>query len=220
MFLPPIKFLRIANEFLAAYEVWGVSLPSRVAGEGRKVMCEQLLWKYLSKVGGLVKVHVAAAMIKQQGEDVVSSGGSFVSAVTGQMTYPVASLTLDSVRSYVMQGASFTQEMISSIPIGGSISPEVVVVAIVGVVIVVAIIGVVVVVSGGVSSILKLSFMIVGFLRRIVFYYLLHQSLGYGNNFFQGISLDLVFLLVLSVFAMVAACASRAAAIHQQLVVG
>nr|GEX09133.1 retrovirus-related Pol polyprotein from transposon TNT 1-94 [Tanacetum cinerariifolium] len=103
---------------------------------------------------------------------VVSIGGSFVSAVTYQMTYHVASLTLESARSYVMQGASFTQGMISSIPIGGSISPEgfvpsilllmviivmvlivvvilvVVVVAIVGVVIVVAIIGVVVVVVG------------------------------------------------------------------------
>nr|GEU28863.1 retrovirus-related Pol polyprotein from transposon TNT 1-94 [Tanacetum cinerariifolium] len=71
---------------------------------------------------------------------VVSSGGSFVSAVTGQMTYPVSSLTLDNVRSYVMQ---------------------VVIVAIVGVVIVVAIIRVVVFVGGGVSSILKLSFMII-----------------------------------------------------------
>ncbi|GJU02664.1 hypothetical protein Tco_1113002 [Tanacetum coccineum] len=44
--------------------------------------------------------------------------------VLGQMTYLVASLTLDSARSYVMHGASFTQGMISSIPIGGSISPE------------------------------------------------------------------------------------------------
>ncbi|GJZ00696.1 hypothetical protein Tco_0518125 [Tanacetum coccineum] len=42
----------------------------------------------------------------------------------GQMTYPVASLTLDSARSYVMQGAPFTKRSISSIPIGGSISPE------------------------------------------------------------------------------------------------
>nr|GEZ56295.1 reverse transcriptase domain-containing protein [Tanacetum cinerariifolium] len=89
--------------------------------------------------------------------------------VPSQMTYPVASLTLDSARSYVMQGASFTQGTISSIPISGSISPEgfwpsillmvimvtvviivvilvVVIVLIVGVVIVVAIIGVVVVV--------------------------------------------------------------------------
>ncbi|GJR47187.1 hypothetical protein Tco_1315290 [Tanacetum coccineum] len=62
----------------------------------------------------------------------------------------------------------------------------VVVVVIIGVVIVVAIIGVVVVV-GGVSSILKLSFVINGFLRRIVFYYLLHQHLGYGNGFLQSL---------------------------------
>ncbi|GKD90548.1 hypothetical protein Tco_1366055 [Tanacetum coccineum] len=55
---------------------------------------------------------------------VVSSGWSFVSAVPGQMTYPVTSSTLDSGRSYVMQGASFTQGTISSIPIGGSISPK------------------------------------------------------------------------------------------------
>ncbi|GKB13886.1 hypothetical protein Tco_0847809 [Tanacetum coccineum] len=44
--------------------------------------------------------------------------------IPGQMTYPVASLTLDSARSYVMQGAPFTKRSISSIPIGGSISPE------------------------------------------------------------------------------------------------
>nr|GFC09440.1 hypothetical protein [Tanacetum cinerariifolium] len=129
------------------------------------------------------------------------------------MTYPVTILTLDSARSYVMQGASFTQGVVSSIPIGGSISPGdflpsilllvmimvavvIVVVTVILVVIVVfkvviAIIGVVVVV-GDVSSILKLSFAIIGFLCRIVFYYLLHQSLGYGNSFFQG---DLVGLL-------------------------
>ncbi|GKF86376.1 hypothetical protein Tco_0254203, partial [Tanacetum coccineum] len=55
---------------------------------------------------------------------VVSSDWSLVSAVLGQMTYPVASLTPDSARSYVMQGAPFTQGTIPSIPIGGSISPE------------------------------------------------------------------------------------------------
>ncbi|GJX90233.1 hypothetical protein Tco_0343559 [Tanacetum coccineum] len=90
-------------------------------------------------------------------------------------------------------GASCTQGTVSSIPIVGSISPEgflslilllvviiatvvvtvVVVVAIVGVVIVVAVIGVVVVV-GGVSFIIKLSFMVIGFLYRIVFHYLLY----------------------------------------------
>ncbi|GJU54959.1 hypothetical protein Tco_1228673 [Tanacetum coccineum] len=45
-------------------------------------------------------------------------------AILGQMTYPVASPTLDSAGSYVMQGAPFTQGTIPSIPIGGSISPE------------------------------------------------------------------------------------------------
>ncbi|GKB97738.1 hypothetical protein Tco_0983875 [Tanacetum coccineum] len=64
----------------------------------------------------------------------------------------------------------------------------VVVVVIAGVVIVVAIIGVVVVV-GGVSSILKLLFVSIGFLRRIMFYYLLHQPLGYGNGFLQSLRL-------------------------------
>nr|GEX28598.1 retrotransposon protein, putative, unclassified [Tanacetum cinerariifolium] len=61
----------------------------------------------------------------------------------------------------------------------------VILVVIVVVKVVIVIIEVVVVV-GDVSSILKLSFVIIGFLRRIVFYYLLHQSLGYGNSFFQG----------------------------------
>nr|GEY50168.1 putative nucleotidyltransferase, ribonuclease H [Tanacetum cinerariifolium] len=56
---------------------------------------------------------------------IIFSGWSSVSTVLGQMTYPVASLTLDSARSYVMQGASFTQGIVSSIPIGGSICPEV-----------------------------------------------------------------------------------------------
>nr|GEX35258.1 hypothetical protein [Tanacetum cinerariifolium] len=118
------------------------------------------------------------------------------------MTYPVASLTLDSARSYVMQGASFTQGTIFSIPISGGISPEgllpsillmvimvtVVIIVVILVVVVVAIFGVVFVV-GGVSSIIKLSFMITGFLRIIVFYYLLHQPLGYGNGFLQSLRL-------------------------------
>ncbi|GJU13448.1 hypothetical protein Tco_1135844 [Tanacetum coccineum] len=110
------------------------------------------------------------------------SSRSFGSAVLGQMTYLVASSTLDSARSYVMQGASFTQGTVSSIPIGGNISPGgfspsillvvilvtvvivvvVLVVVVIGVVIVVAIIGVVFVV-GGVSFIIKLSFVIIGF---------------------------------------------------------
>nr|GEZ65688.1 hypothetical protein [Tanacetum cinerariifolium]GEZ89878.1 hypothetical protein [Tanacetum cinerariifolium] len=78
------------------------------------------------------------------------------------MTYPVASLTLDSARSYVMQGTPFTQGMIPSIPIGGNISLEgfllpilllvviivmVVIIAVILVVVIVAIVGVVIVVT-------------------------------------------------------------------------
>ncbi|GJU04120.1 hypothetical protein Tco_1114458 [Tanacetum coccineum] len=135
---------------------------------------------------------------------VVSRSWSFVSVVPSQMTYPVVSSSLDSARSYMMQGALLAQGTVSSIPIGGSISPEgflpsivllvviivtvlivavilvVVVIAIVGVVIVVVFIGIVVVVVGGVSSIFKLLFVIIGVLRRIMFYYLLHQPLSYG----------------------------------------
>ncbi|GJT39508.1 hypothetical protein Tco_0939373 [Tanacetum coccineum] len=83
---------------------------------------------------------------------------SFGFAVLGQMTYLVASSTLDSARSYVMQGASFTQGTVSSIPIGGNISPGgfspfillvviLVMVVIVVVVLVVVVIGVVIVVA-------------------------------------------------------------------------
>ncbi|GKG19463.1 hypothetical protein Tco_0376562, partial [Tanacetum coccineum] len=110
---------------------------------------------------------------------------------SGQMTHFVASPTLDSANSYVMQGASCTQRKVSMVSFG-RISPNsflssillmvviivtvvivvviliVVVVAIVGVVIVVAIFGVVVVVNDDVSFIFKLSLMIIGF------YYLIH----------------------------------------------
>ncbi|GJU55500.1 reverse transcriptase domain-containing protein [Tanacetum coccineum] len=82
------------------------------------------------------------------------------------MTYLVASLTLDSAGSYVMQGAHFTQGTIPSIPIGGSISPEgflpsilLLVVIIVTVVIVIVIL--IVVVVDDVSFILKHSFVII-----------------------------------------------------------
>ncbi|GJW01127.1 hypothetical protein Tco_1556378 [Tanacetum coccineum] len=104
--------------------------------------------------------------------------------VLGQMTYPVASLTPDSIRSYMMQGAPFTQGMIPSIPIGGSISPE----GFLSSILLLVFIGIVVVV-GGVSSIFKLLFVIIGVLRRIMFYYLFHQHLSYGNGFLQSLSL-------------------------------
>ncbi|GKC25221.1 hypothetical protein Tco_1027371, partial [Tanacetum coccineum] len=74
-----------------------------------------------------------------------------LTTVPGQMTHLVASLTLDSARSYMMQGTFLTQGNASSIPTifswGGSISPEsflpsilLLLVIIVAVVIVVAVI--------------------------------------------------------------------------------
>ncbi|GKD11765.1 hypothetical protein Tco_1196172 [Tanacetum coccineum] len=131
-------------------------------------------------------------------------GWSFVSAVFGQMTHPVASLTLDSARSCVMQSAFLTQRKASSIPTifswGGSIRPEgflsfilllaVIIVAVVMVVLIVvdAIIGVVVAVSG-VPSIIKLLFMIIDSVHRIMLCYLIHQPLSYGNGFLQSLRL-------------------------------
>nr|GEW98439.1 hypothetical protein [Tanacetum cinerariifolium] len=47
-------------------------------------------------------------------------------------------------------------------------------------IVVVVIVGVVIIVTGGVSSIFKFLFVIIGFLCRLVFYYMLHQPLGYG----------------------------------------
>ncbi|GKA85825.1 hypothetical protein Tco_0807479, partial [Tanacetum coccineum] len=102
---------------------------------------------------------------------VASSGWPFISAVPGQMTHLVTSLTLDSARSCVMQGAFLTQGKAFSIPtvfsLGGSISPDnflpsiiLLLVIIVAVVIVVKVILVVVVVGEG-SSIIKLSFVII-----------------------------------------------------------
>ncbi|GJY46452.1 hypothetical protein Tco_0435515 [Tanacetum coccineum] len=85
----------------------------------------------------------------------------------GQMAHLVASITLDSARSYVMQSAFLTQRMVSSIPIifswSDSIRPEgflssvllwlVIIVAVVGV-------GVTVVVVVESSSVVKLLFVI------------------------------------------------------------
>ncbi|GKF83189.1 hypothetical protein Tco_0244845, partial [Tanacetum coccineum] len=113
---------------------------------------------------------------------VASSGWPFVSAVPGQMTHLVASLTLDSARSYVMQGTFLTQGKASSIPTvfswGGSISPDsflpfiLLLLVIIVAVVIVTVVLVVVVVEG--SFIIKLSFVIIGSLHRIVLCYLIH----------------------------------------------
>nr|GEX93216.1 hypothetical protein [Tanacetum cinerariifolium] len=97
--------------------------------------------------------------------------------VPGQMTHFIASLTLDSAKSCVMQGASCTQIKVSSVPFissipfvlsqGSSISPDsflssILLLAVMVVIVVVTVIGVVVVdIVGGVPSIIKLSFVIV-----------------------------------------------------------
>ncbi|GJY71636.1 hypothetical protein Tco_0475339 [Tanacetum coccineum] len=85
--------------------------------------------------------------------EVASRGWSFASAVPGQMTHLVASLTLDSANSCVMQGASCTQRKVSmvlfvlpSILLLVVIVVTVVIVVVIPVVVVVAIVGVVVVV--------------------------------------------------------------------------
>ncbi|GJX07649.1 hypothetical protein Tco_0195581 [Tanacetum coccineum] len=147
--------------------------------------------------------HVGYRFGNEQMIKVVSSGWSFESAILGQMTYPVVSPTLDSAGSYVMQGAPFTQGTIPSIPIGGNISPEdflpsilLLVVIIVTVVVVVVIVILIVVVVDDVSLILKLSFVIIGFLHRIKLYYLIQLSVcippGQG---IIGVPVGPVFLL-------------------------
>nr|GEZ37449.1 hypothetical protein [Tanacetum cinerariifolium] len=124
------------------------------------------------------------------------------------MTYLIACMTLESANSCAMQGASCTQmnvyvvsfSSISSDSFLPSIMLLVVIMAIVGVVIVVVIIGIVVVV-GGVSSILKLLSVIIGF-----------EAVKFPSILLE-VPLGLVFLLGLLVFSMVAACASQATAI-------
>nr|GEY73201.1 hypothetical protein [Tanacetum cinerariifolium] len=112
------------------------------------------------------------------------------------MTHLVASITLDSARSCVMQCAFLTQRTVSSIPTvlswGGSIRPEgfrpsilLLTVIIVTVAIVVAVVLVIidtiimiVVFVVIVPSIIKFSFVITGSLHRTTLYYLIHQPLG------------------------------------------
>ncbi|GKG16842.1 hypothetical protein Tco_0361799 [Tanacetum coccineum] len=88
---------------------------------------------------------------------ITSSGWPFVSAVLGQMDHLVASITLDSARSYVMQSEFLTQGTISSIPIvfswSDSIRPEGFLSSVLlWLVIIVALIGVGVTVVGVVES--------------------------------------------------------------------
>ncbi|GJZ12739.1 hypothetical protein Tco_0547969 [Tanacetum coccineum] len=124
----------------------------------------------------------------------VSEDPSYVTG--GEPEYPQELFSAVDLLFLQFLGASCTQRKVSMVSFG-RISPNsflssillvvviivtvvivvviliVVVVAIVGVVIVVAIFGVVVVVDG-VSLIFQFSFMIIGFLHRIAFYYLIY----------------------------------------------
>nr|GEU69869.1 hypothetical protein [Tanacetum cinerariifolium] len=114
---------------------------------------------------------------------IAPSGWSFISAVPSQMTHLVVSITLDSARSRVMQGAFLTQGMVSNIPTvlswGSSIRLKgfwpfillltvIIVTVAVVLVIVDTIIGIVVVV--GAPSIIKLAFVTTGWV------YAFHQD--------------------------------------------
>ncbi|GJY75562.1 hypothetical protein Tco_0480678, partial [Tanacetum coccineum] len=98
---------------------------------------------------------------------ITSSGWPFVFAVYGQMAHFVASITLKSARSCVMQSAFLTQGTVSNIPIifsrSDSIRPEGFLSSVLlWLVIIVAVVGVDVTVVFVVesSSVVKLSFVI------------------------------------------------------------
>nr|GEU65610.1 hypothetical protein [Tanacetum cinerariifolium] len=135
---------------------------------------KELICKVLGLLVPLLELNQFGILLGELGEGQIASGGwPFVSVVPGQMTHLVASMTLDSARSCVMQGAFLTQgkafSILSVFIWGGSISPDgflpsilllgviIVAVAIVVTVVLVVvhvIIGVIVV-GGGVSSIIN-----------------------------------------------------------------
>nr|GEW74063.1 hypothetical protein [Tanacetum cinerariifolium] len=99
--------------------------------------------------------------------EITSSDWPFVFVVPGLMTHLVASITLDSARSCVVQGAFLTQGTVFSIPTvlswGGSIRPEgLLSFVLLWLVIIVAVVGggVTVVVVVKISSVVKLLFVI------------------------------------------------------------
>ncbi|GJW72987.1 hypothetical protein Tco_0132357 [Tanacetum coccineum] len=123
---------------------------------------------------------------------VASSGWPFVSAVPGLMTHLVASLTLDSARSCVIQGAFLTQGKASSILTvfswDDSISlegflPSILLLVVIIVAVVVVVVLVVVVVGG--SSIIKLSFAVLQKFRGFEAVTFPSILLGWANKFHQ-----------------------------------
>ncbi|GKB72517.1 hypothetical protein Tco_0933929 [Tanacetum coccineum] len=172
MYLFRIKPLSVAHSLV------GLKVPSS------RTFLKELIRRVLGLLVPLLALNRFGILLSEPEEGQVAfSGWPFDSAVPSQMTHFVASLTLDSARSCVMQGAFLTQGMASSIPFvfswGDSISPNgflpsilLLLVIIVAVVIIVTVILVVVVGEG--SSIIKLSFVIIGSLQRIVLCYLIH----------------------------------------------
>ncbi|GKB41072.1 reverse transcriptase domain-containing protein [Tanacetum coccineum] len=105
---------------------------------------------------------------------------SDIDVVPGQMTHLVASSTLDSANSCVMQGTSCTQRKISMVLF---VLPSIMLLVVIVVTVVIVVV------------ILVVVFVVIVEVIVVVI-----------------VPLDSVFLLVLSVFAMLAACASKAAA--------
>ncbi|GJY27613.1 hypothetical protein Tco_0403380, partial [Tanacetum coccineum] len=90
---------------------------------------KELIYKVLGLLVPILALNRFEILLGEPEEgQVASSGWPFVSAVPGQMTHLVASLTLDSARSCVMHGAFLTQGKASSIPTvfswGDSISAD------------------------------------------------------------------------------------------------
>nr|GEY39184.1 hypothetical protein [Tanacetum cinerariifolium] len=141
-------------------------------------LCKTVNWYHIQEP--IYKVHELLVLLLglsrfeiPLGElEITSSGWPFAFAVHGLMTHLVASITLDSARSCVMQGVFLTQGTISSITTilswGGSIRPDsflsfvlllaiiIVVVVVIVLVVVAATIRLVVVVKS--SSVVKLLF--------------------------------------------------------------
>ncbi|GKD83020.1 hypothetical protein Tco_1349859, partial [Tanacetum coccineum] len=144
---------------------------------------KELIYRVLGLQASLMELNQFGILLGEWEEgQITSSGRPFVSAVLGQMAYLVASITLNSARSCVMQTAFLTQETVSSIPIVFSWSD---IIRLEGVlssvplwlVIIVAVVGVgvtVIVVVVKSSSVVKLSFVITYYLHRSVLCYLIH----------------------------------------------
>ncbi|GKD41023.1 hypothetical protein Tco_1261230 [Tanacetum coccineum] len=127
---------------------------------------KELIYKVLGLLVPLLESNRFEILLDELG--ITSSGWPLVSVVLGQMAHLVASITLNSARSCVMQSAFLTQGTISSIPTvfswGGSIIPKGFLSSVLlWLVIIVAVFGVgvtVVVVVVESSSVVKLSFVI------------------------------------------------------------